>query len=223
MMVVTLVSASAWAQDLANGKDVNGTCAACHGANGEGGQAGEYPRLAGQPAAYLVAQLKSFQGRKRMNLPMFPYTEARELSETDMRDVAAYLSAIDLPAKPAVLPESATALEKLVAMEKVMVVARVEGDVESGKKAFRKRCAGCHGHTGEGRKGFPRLVGQYPNYLQRQVDTYRKAGRPHEADELADDVLTKVSAKDVQDIFAFLTAAQGADLAGEPDAGTARP
>ena len=96
-----LILATAWfaagtavAVDLEKGKEINGTCAACHGDQGAGGKKGEYPRLAGQRAAYLESQLKSFRARTRINIPMFPYTQERELSDDDIKDVSAYLAGI---------------------------------------------------------------------------------------------------------------------------------
>lgn len=41
-----LVVSTAVAVDLEKGKEINGTCAACHGDQGAGGKKGEYPRLA---------------------------------------------------------------------------------------------------------------------------------------------------------------------------------
>ena len=80
------------------GKDINGTCAGCHGEFGQGGKRGEYPRIGGQRAAHIADQLKAFQTRKRMNMPMFPYTQERELSDDDIKAVSAYLESIVLPA-----------------------------------------------------------------------------------------------------------------------------
>ena len=50
-------------------------CAACHGEFGAGGKKGEHPRIASQPAA-TFQQLKSFQSQARINLPMYPTTNA---------------------------------------------------------------------------------------------------------------------------------------------------
>ena len=91
-----LVTSSAVAVDLEKGKEINGTCAACHGDQSAGGKKGEYPRLAGQRVAYLEKQLKSFRARTRINIPMFPYTQERELSDEDIKDVSAYLAGIEL-------------------------------------------------------------------------------------------------------------------------------
>lgn len=210
--VVTLVlGSSVQAQDASAGKDVYGPCAACHGGNGEGGKDGEYPRVASQPTTFIVEQLKAFQKRKRYNLPMFPYTEPRELSDSDMADVAAYLSALVLPSKAPVFKDSDSALDRLLAMEKVLVVPRVEGDTDAGKKVYRKRCAGCHGHAALGRKSAPRLVGQYPNYLMRQMELFRKGVRVHDEENPAEGVLAKLSEADLTNVLAWLTAIQDAE------------
>ncbi len=63
--VVVLLPVVARAQDVQAGKDVYGPCAACHGANGEGGKGGEYPRVAGQPVSFTLASLKRIGISKR--------------------------------------------------------------------------------------------------------------------------------------------------------------
>jgi len=152
LLISMLCSLRALAQDVESGKDVFGPCAGCHGRYGEGGKGGEYPRLAGQPAAYLVEQLVAFQERKRKNLPMFPYTEPRELSQRDMKDVAAYLNQLELLTRAPDFKPSDGALERLKAMERVIVVPRVPGDTEHGQALYAKRCGSCHGRTGKGRR-----------------------------------------------------------------------
>ena len=73
--VPVFVAALLWggmtfAADLEKGKEINGTCAACHGDNGQGGKKGEYPRIVGQQVKYLESQLKNFRARTRINIPM---------------------------------------------------------------------------------------------------------------------------------------------------------
>lgn len=215
---LVLLSSLAAAQNLADGKDVYGPCAACHGANGEGGKGGEYPRLAGQPANFIVESLKTFQTRTRYNLPMIPYTEPRELSERDMKDVAAWLEAIQLPTRMPDLPPTASALERLQAAEKVLVVPRVKGDVEQGRARFLEECADCHGKDGRGRnkRDAPGLVGQYPEYLQRQFTAFKKRERGTDKGDAMYGVLDEVSAKDFTDMLAWLTSVQ--DEEAKPEA-----
>jgi cytochrome c553 len=202
-----LLAVPAPAQNLENGKEINGVCAGCHGEHGQGGKRGEYPRLAGQRIAYLEESLRLFRSRKRVNIPMFPYTQERELPDKDITDVAAYLAGIKLPTKPPEFKDSDDALTRLLAMEKVMIIPRAEGEVANGKAVYDKDCAECHGKTGFGSGGVPMLVGQYTNYLKRQIDIYLKGERPHDEDE-GPGILAKLKEKDIQDILAYLTVLQ---------------
>ncbi len=198
---------AALAADLEKGKEINGTCAACHSDNGQGGKKGEYPRIAGQQTRYIESQLKNFRARTRVNIPMFPYTQERELSDADIKDIAAYLNGIKLDTKMPTYTGSEDALTRLLMAEKVMIIPRAEGDLANGEKIFQKQCAGCHGKMGKGKGMFPMLVGQYTNYLQRQVDLYLKGDRPHD-EEGTVGVLNGLKAQDIQDILAYLTSIQ---------------
>jgi cytochrome c553 len=216
-LAAALLGGAGSGQSLAGGKDVYGPCAACHGANAEGGKGGEYPRLAGLPVDYLINQLKAFQQRRRVNLPMYPYTEPRELPEGDMKDVAAYLSSLQLPVRPPVLPDTASALERLEAVQRVLVVPRVEGDAEGGKTVYRRRCAGCHATAGEGKVDFPRLKGQWPAYLKRQLDAMQAGSRPHEGETPASDVLSRLKPGELNSVLAWLTQTQADVPEPEPE------
>ena len=192
------------AQDLDKGKEINGTCAACHGEFGQGGKKGEYPRLAGQRAAHIEDQLRSFRARKRINIPMFPYTQERELPDEDIRDVAAYLAGIELPTKTPEFKDTDDALTRLLAMEKVMIIPRLEGDLKNGDAVYQKNCAACHAKSGKGRGKFPNLVGQYTIYLKRQMDLFLKGERPHDEEGVVG-ILNALKEQDIQDILAYLT------------------
>ena len=201
------VSGAAVAVDLEKGKEINGTCAACHGDQGAGGKKGEYPRLAGQRVSYLANQLKNFRSRARVNIPMFPYTQERELSDEDIKDIAAYLAGIELPARMPTYTGKEDALTKLLMAERVMIIPRAEGNLEHGEAIYQKQCAACHGKTGKGRGMFPMLVGQYTNYLKRQVDLYLKGDRPHDETGTVG-VLNGLKEQDIQDVLAYLTSIQ---------------
>ena len=195
------------AHDDEKGRDINGVCAACHGEFGQGGKQGEYPRLAGQRADYLIDQLKSFRARRRINIPMYPYTQDRELPDEDIEAIARYLAAIQLPTRPPEFQESDDALTRLLAMDKVMIVPRLEGDLDNGKAIFQKECFSCHARDGRGRGRFPSLVGQYTNYLQRQIDIFLKGERPHDEDGPTG-ILNTLKAQDIRDVLAYLTSLQ---------------
>lgn len=213
VLVASLSSQASRAQNRAEGREVYGPCAGCHGESGEGGKGGEYPRLAGQPAAFLVDSLAKFQQRKRYNLPMLPYTERRELSEQDMKDVAAYLESIKLPSKPPEFAPSTGALDRLLALKTVLVVPRVQGDLEKGKTSFLAHCADCHGKDGRGRasREAPMLTGQYPSYLLNQYKAFRAGERGADEGDPMHGVLAEVAPKEFTDMLAWLTSIQDVD------------
>ena len=208
LMLLTLYLAGpVQAQNLDKGKEINSTCAGCHGEFGQGGSRGEYPRLAGQRAAYLADQLKSFRARKRVNIPMYPYTQERELPDEDIKDVAAYLASIELPTKWPVFKETDDALTRLTLTERVMIIPRAPGNLGNGEAIYQKSCVTCHAKNGMGRGKFPMLVGQYTSYLKRQMEKYVKGERPHD-EEGVGGLLNALKEEDLQDILAYLTSIQ---------------
>ncbi|MBS3917059.1 MAG: c-type cytochrome [Sulfuritalea sp.] len=205
LVAATVVHGAAPAGDT--GKEINGVCAACHGENGQGGKRGEYPRIAGQRAAYLKDQLRSFRDRRRINIPMYPYTQERELSDADIEAVSDYLAAIELPTKWPEFKDTDDALTRLEAVDKVMIIPRAEGDIVNGKAIYQKECASCHARDGRGRGKFPMLIGQYTGYLMKQAEAYIKGERPHD-EEGPVGILNKLKMQDIQDILAYLTSIQ---------------
>lgn len=99
--LVTLSSAGALAAgDAARGKTLFATCGACHGANGEGMEALNAPKLAGQEEWYVVRQLQNFKGGIRGNNPkdtygmqMAPMAQIL-VDDQAMLDVAAYIKTL---------------------------------------------------------------------------------------------------------------------------------
>jgi cytochrome c553 len=201
-----------------SGRDIYGPCAACHGDLGQGGKRGEYPRLAGQRPGYIEYTLKKFRSRERLNLPMFPYTQERELSDADIKAVSAYLAGIELSTRVPDFKPTDDALTRLEAMQNIMIIPKLDGDLENGGRLYKEECAYCHGTDGRGKTRFPMLVGQYTNYLQKQMDAYLKGERPHDAveDDEEDEakpktavkkvgVLNRLTEKDLKDILAVIT------------------
>lgn len=207
LLVLLGLSQAVLSQNLEHGKEINGTCAGCHGEFGQGGKHGEYPRIAGQRQAHIMDQLRAFRARTRLNLPMFPYTQERELSDTDIQDVAAYLASIELPTQWPEFKDSDDALTRLTAVEKVMIIPRAPGNLDNGRTIYQKECVTCHARDGMGRGKFPRLVGQYSSYLRKQMDAFVRGERSHDDDE-APGILSQLKEQDLQDLLAYLTLIQ---------------
>ncbi len=197
------------AQNLANGKEIHEICAGCHGKHAQGGKNGEYPRLAGQRPLYIEEQLQAFRSRKRLNIPMLPYTQPRELPDEDITDIAAYLASIPLTTKPPTFSDSTDAINRRVALDRVFKLERADGDIIQGRGIYQAECANCHAKDGKGRSNFPFLVGQYPIYLKRQIDAYRRGDRAHDEDLPAKGVLMPLTELDIQNILAYLTSIHG--------------
>ncbi len=197
---------------LEYGAEINETCAGCHGEYAEGSIDGEYPRLAGMSLDYLSRQLNLFKQRDRLNIPMVPYTNDRELPADDIQAVAYYISQIKLPTKLPALEQdiaadgSFDALGRLEASNAVVNIARYPGNIDAGSRVWRKECATCHGIRGEGNSDgtIPPLTGQHSTYIKRQVDNFRHGERLHDAPGDAE-IFNRFGDSEIDDILAFLS------------------
>lgn len=172
------------------------TCAACHGAQGEGNAALNAPALAGQGAAYLERQLQHFKTGVRGSDPadslgaqMKPM--AALLSDEDIPQMAAYLSSLPLPA--ATVPAS--------------------GDLRNGNNYYQSKCGACHGGKAEGNAGLnsPRLAGLDAAYIKRQYLNFQQGLRGTHADDRYGKQMKMMSTslpgdKDLDDVIAYIQA-----------------
>ena len=74
-------------------------CFTCHGAQGLG-DGGHFPRIAGQPAQFIIDRVHTFQARARDRAPA-PGTMtavAAKLDEQQIREAAAFLSHLEIVA-----------------------------------------------------------------------------------------------------------------------------
>ncbi len=169
-------------------------CMACHGPSGEGNQALNAPRLAGQEAWYLRRQLHAFRNglrgvhekdtfgaQMRAFATMLP-------DDTAIRNLAAYVESL-----PGHDPE-----------------ATVTGNAERGRSLFAT-CSACHGRQGQGiwALNAPRLADMSDWYLVRQLQNFQQGIRGAHgkdyygwqmatmADSLADD-------RAINDIVAYI-------------------
>ena len=101
---VGIVTALAWAgvmpahaADIAAGKAKAVLCQTCHGMDGLS-KLPDAPHIAGQPESYLVKALAEYKTGVRKNEMMS--VAAAMLSAEDIRNVAAYYSAIEIMVKP---------------------------------------------------------------------------------------------------------------------------
>lgn len=156
-----------------SGKQVYAYCKACHGDRGEGGKQGEYPRLAGLPQVYLQKQLHAFKDQTRINKPMIPIFKHVNFDAEVIERVSAYIAGISersLNLWPYQAPR-----EILDGYESQAAFAA------SGKAAYARSCAACHGDDARGGMdgAAPPLVNQYVAYLDKQIGDFANARRHH--------------------------------------------
>ncbi len=98
-LVALGVISPVYAADIAAGKTkALFVCSDCHGMTGIS-VVENFPNLAGQKEMYLTAQLKAFKAGKRKNPEM--NLIAKQLSEADIANVAAYFAAQRCSPEPA--------------------------------------------------------------------------------------------------------------------------
>jgi cytochrome c553 len=90
------IASAASAQTAPTQPAALGQCSTCHGVNGVS-TLPNAPHLAGQPAIYLVEQMKAYRSGKRSNEVMGVI--ARPLSDADIDALAAWYAAIKFEVK----------------------------------------------------------------------------------------------------------------------------
>ena len=142
------------APDAVAGKAKAQVCVACHGEQGVSAIPG-MPQLAAQPALSVFYQLLQFREQRRKGGGM--EVTVANLSDADMRDIAAHYAT--LPAPPAQTGGDAAKIAK------GQVIAQ------------QQFCSSCHGAQLQGQKHVPRLSGQSSEYFTAQLRNLRSGAR----------------------------------------------
>lgn len=151
------------AGDAAAGASKATVCFACHGPNGNA-TVTMFPRLAGQRVDYLYWELVKFKRGTRPQSPMTPLVQ--NLSDADMRDLAAYFST-----QASTVTATAPAAGAADARGATLYAA---GDAARGVPP----CQGCHGADANGIPGadhvaWPALRGQHADYVAQRLKDFR--------------------------------------------------
>ena len=167
LCLFTMSAHAATPADQAAAADrVTKVCQNCHGPNGNSTSA-TFPRLNGQQAGYLTAQLKKFRDHSRDDPHAMAYMwgMAAQLDDAAIAGIANYLAA----QKPTEPQTGGT----LAAEGRKIFMDGVEAD-------HVPPCAACHGDKGEGNGEFPRLAGQHADYLKKQMEDFRSLVRTND-------------------------------------------
>jgi cbb3-type cytochrome c oxidase subunit III len=171
-------------RNLANPK-VSGTtlaqqvCSNCHGIDGNS-VSPNFPNLAAQQKAYLVAQLEGFRKPGRADPAGFQYMWglSRNLTDKQIGELADYFAA-----QKVVSPQAGDPLK----------AAKGKQIFEEGLPAQNiPPCKSCHGEQGEGMEGNgPRIADQHADYIVKQLEVFQRT------DQRPEGAVMKVVAHDL--------------------------
>lgn len=139
-------------------------CSTCHGRGGRS-TSPTFPTLAAQTAPYLEQQLKAFRDQTRADpdAQAYMWGMASQLSDESIAALAEHYAA----QRP---PPGRSGNTKLIAQGRAIFE---RGIPERGIPA----CSTCHGDHAQGNGPFPRLAGQHPEYLLKQLLVIQNALR----------------------------------------------
>ena len=209
--------------DIKKGKSAYAVCATCHGANGQGNEALNAPKIAGLPDWYVERQLNNFKRGIRGVHPKDIYGQQMRpmaialLNDEAVRDMTVYVATLKSRSisKPVTVASSSKA------------VTNVQAPVSEPLYA---PCASCHGSEGEGNQklGAPRLAGQHAWYIERQLRNWRDGIRGTHSEDLygiqmRPMAMTLVKDSDLEKVVSFIGTLRGEPsksiLQGDGDSG----
>ena len=175
-----LLAPSARAQDPTRAEQMAQACAPCHGPNGNSTDP-RYPILAGQTVKYAYLQLKDYKEGRRLDPDMTPVTA--NLGKEDMLALAVHFS------------------------EQKPISIRFKPDPERAARGKDRAdvtlCTSCHQGQYQGQNEMPRVAGQYPQYLKKQLLAYKSRARTNDAATMTSLAAT-LSDEDIEDIVQYL-------------------
>jgi cytochrome c553 len=167
------------AGDPASGEAQSAVCSGCHGVDGNS-PAPSFPKLAGLGEKYMTKQLYDIQSGARVVVEMTGLLDGK--SDQDLKDMAAYFTSKTMQLSGAKPQEV-----------KVNAGIKVDG-LALGTRVFRAgnqttgvpACSGCHSPRGLGNEpaGYPRLSGQYSEYIAKQLRAFRAGERTNDGDSM---------------------------------------
>ena len=81
-------------------------------------------------------------------------------------------------------------------------------DLDAGRKIAEAQCAACHGKDGKtaADPAYPKLAGQYPDYLAKALNDYQSGGRKN---AIMGGMAKPLSKQDIQNLAAYFSSLPG--------------
>ncbi|MBN8429495.1 cytochrome c4 [Microbulbifer salipaludis] len=175
--MVAFAQAGYAAGDATAGQAKAAMCVACHGADGNS-PAPTFPKIAGLGEKYLLKQLHDVKNGDRAVPEMTGMLD--NMNDQDLQDIAAFFASqnIQISGSEAfsVMLNNGDNVDGLALGREIYRA----GNPSSGVPA----CMGCHSPTGLGNApaGYPRLSGQYAEYVEKQLKAFRAGTRANDGE-----------------------------------------
>jgi len=179
-LVLVLAAAPAAAQGDAAIREKAAACFACHGPNGNS-ENPLFPVLAGQSWRYIYIQLKDFKEGRRTDPVMTPMVA--DLTRDDM-----------------------IALGNFFAAQKPLPIKfKADGaKVAAGRKiSDAVLCPMCHLGGFVGQNEIPKVAGQYPEYVVKQLQDFKAKRRTNDAGNMTS-VAGTLSDADIENLSHYI-------------------
>jgi cytochrome c553 len=155
-------------------------CFACHGPDGNS-TVGEYPILAGQSWRYIYIELKDFKEGRRKDEQMSPM--AAQLSTEDMMLLGEFFAA-----------------QKQAPIKIQVDSAKVEAGRKTSDAVL---CPMCHLGGFVGQNEIPRVAGQWPQYIKKQLADFKARRRTNDAGNMTS-VASTLSDADIENLSQYI-------------------
>jgi cytochrome c553 len=180
MFALQAAALSAHAQDDTTTAQLAQQCFACHGPNGNS-QNPVYPVLAGQDWRYIYNELMDYQAGRRTGAVMSAV--ARTLTRDQAIALGNYFAA-QKQAPLAFTPDAAR--------------------VQAGHKiADTNLCTMCHLGDFVGQNEIPRVAGQWPQYVTKQLEDFRSGHRHNDGGSMTS-VAHNLTDEDIADLAQYV-------------------
>jgi cytochrome c553 len=180
LLILGALAGPVFSQDDAAARKLAEPCFACHGPDGNSTNP-EWPVLAGQSWRYIYIQLKDFQEGRRSNALMSPMAAA--LSRDDMIALGNFFAA----QKPKAVAFKADAAK-----------------ADAGRKVSDAvLCPMCHQGEFKGQNEIPRVAGQWPQYVVKQLQDFKARRRTNDAGNMTS-VSSTLSDADIDNLSHYI-------------------
>lgn len=187
-----------------------GACQSCHGIDGAGDAASGFPRLSGQPAAYLEKSLADYASGRRKNEIMSPIAAA--MTPEEWRHAAVFYAGTTGVQQPAAIEATPDELQAGGTLAAV-------GNGPAGVQG----CINCHGPDGSGMGyHYPALAGQSVAYLRAQFEAWRNGTRTGDPENVMREIAKRLSDAEIAAVTAYYAAIRPRLAEAETTAATGR-